>query len=804
MPTQTFNSPNIFITEKDDSFQSPSPTFPGACFIGLTSKGPAFTPTIVNDWNDFAVKFGRENPSYYMPYAVKGYLKYNSPATVIRVLGKTAPTSFEISGSSMGSPYTIVNSQSLMVPSSHSIVFGLINKAYNPADFGYDLTGDWKLLSPATTSDNFSVALTGSTGTIITYSGLTLDPTSNNYFKKVINSNPIGNPYSYIFGGFNWNYQTNVPIFITRSYINYSINGLPGKYDPSEGSLTKYSNARTPWINSQNYGSSSTSAVVFDLFKLHNLSDGDYSNTEFKISIANIQQSPNISSSRYGTFDVYVRDFGDNDQNPVFFEQHTNLTLDPLSENYIAKVIGNRRREWDTVDGHFSESGKFAQSSKYIRVELSDNIKNVPQDAIPYGFAAIPTPIGKCMLSASLITCFPPPLPTSSVSNIRGYYGIDFTYDITDGLKVINSHSIGSGSDSSLISGAVGMYYDHYDLGLETSCSIDNLTMKGKNSGHLTSSTFASWRKFTVPLYKGWDAIDWGNTAAYTLNSPTANISGGFLDAVSMIKNDEEVDCQDIFLPGVTSTTVLDQAITNVESRADTFLVLDTTQKTDSVATAQSNADRLDSSYACTYFPWIQIFDAFNNKYIYVPPSVMMAEVFAFSDKVADVWNAPAGLSRGKMTRAFDTYINLTNQDRNDLYTHGVNPIANFKNGDGITVWGQKTLQKRASKLDRINVRRLVIKVKRFVKQIAMRLIFEQAGPELWNQFTNEVTPFLEDIKNKKGLYDYQVIMDETMNPPEVEARRTLRGAIRLNPQVAAEFIDVGIIVTATGVEFTS
>jgi len=203
------------------------------------------------------------------------------------------------------------------------------------------------------------------------------------------------------------------------------------------------------------------------------------------------------------------------------------------------------------------------------------------------------------------------------------------------------------------------------------------------------------------------------------------------------------------------------------------------------------------------FFCWIQIQDTHNNKFVYVPPSVLAAEVFAFSDSVSDVWNAPAGLRRGQLTRAKDTYMNLTPQDRSDLYTRGINPIANFKNSDGIIVWGQKTLQKRKSKLDRINVRRLVVKVKRFVKQVSLQLVFEQSGPELWTEFINKVSPFLEDIKAKKGLYSYQVIMDDTMNNSDTEARRTLKGAIRLNPSVSAEFIDIGITVTSTSVTFT-
>ena len=265
-----FSQPGVFQTEKDETFIGPAPQFPGACFIGLSSKGPAFTPTIVNDWQDFTTKFGNESPSYFMPYAAKGYLKYNSPATVMRVLGKSTYTSL-ISGAAVGAVRYIVNSQSIQDATSHSLVFGEIytNTATATA------INDWRLDPLATMSDNFTLHLTSSTGTPTTYSGLTLNPESDNYFKKVLGSNPIGNPYYYIKGGYNWNYQASVPLHITAS----AIAAIPGKYNSSEGSLDKYSNARTTWFQSQNYGPDSISLNTFDLFKLHNLSDGDYSNT---------------------------------------------------------------------------------------------------------------------------------------------------------------------------------------------------------------------------------------------------------------------------------------------------------------------------------------------------------------------------------------------------------------------------------------------------------------------------------------------------------------------------------------------
>ena len=807
---KVFSDPGAYLNEIDNSLVPAGQEDIGACFIGLAEKGPAFVPTKVNTWSNYTKQFGEQNPNYYMPYALKGYLKYQSPATVIRVLGKSS-YSLAVNGAAgkiigiIGKPVTSGAVAPLTGCYSQSILFGEIYCKSANADGNFtinDRTGN------TTTSINFSIAFTSSTSatTVITYSNLTLDPTQTNYIGNVLNTKVSSSETYYWKGGYGyWLPMTGgIGVYSSQSYIGAS--PYIGQYNSTEGSLQKYNNARTTWIQSQNFGSSSLiSAITYDLFKVYNQSDGNSSNTQIKISFANIQASTSPSSSDYGTFDLLVRDFNDTDQNPTIYEQFINCNLDPTSDNYIARIIGDKYRLWNASDKHFDEYGNYVNKSKYVYVKMSDDISNVPSTAVPYGFEAYPVPVYIGVRNAPAVVeqfmCWAPALPTKSVLSVTDYYGIDFTKPIKDALNVSVTHSTNAIRGTTSGTEMMSPYYAVYDMGVQPSCAVDTITSKGSGGGHLTSSAYKKWRKFTVPMYKGWDGIDYSMTVDY--NALPTNLENGYLDAISIAGEDSEADYTDIYIPGVSDSTVTTAMIDAITERADAFYVADIGQKTSSIATVQSNADAIDSSYVGCYFPWIQVHDSKINCYVWVPPSVLLASVIAYNDKVAAPWYPPAGLKRGTSPTARDTYLVLNSSDRSDLYSHGINPIANFRK-EGIVVWGQKKLQKRPSALDRINVRRLVVNIKKIVKRIVMGMIFDQAGPEFWTEFIDKVTPKLEDIKNRKGLYSYDVIMDSSLNTAEVEAQRQVKGQIRITPTKAGEFINVDMIIDSTGVSFTS
>jgi len=201
------------------------------------------------------------------------------------------------------------------------------------------------------------------------------------------------------------------------------------------------------------------------------------------------------------------------------------------------------------------------------------------------------------------------------------------------------------------------------------------------------------------------------------------------------------------------------------------------------------------------YYPWVKILDATVNKFVWVPPSVVVPGVIAFNDKVAFPWFAPAGLNRGSLNTVADVYTRLTHSERDELYEGKVNPIAVFPN-TGVCVWGQKTLQTKPSALDRINVRRLLIKLKKFIASSTKYLVFENNTTATRNRFLNTVNPYLETVQSQQGLYAFKVVMDESNNTPDVVDRNQMKGEIFLQPAKAAEFIIVDFNIMRTGASF--
>jgi len=203
------------------------------------------------------------------------------------------------------------------------------------------------------------------------------------------------------------------------------------------------------------------------------------------------------------------------------------------------------------------------------------------------------------------------------------------------------------------------------------------------------------------------------------------------------------------------------------------------------------------------YWPWVKIPDNQLGVQRWVPPSVAVAGVYAFNDKVTHAWFAPAGLNRGTINVAKQAERRLTQADRDTLYDSNVNPIATFP-GQGVTVFGQKTLQKKASALDRVNVRRLLIKVKKFIASSSRFLVFEQNNAVTRRRFLGIVNPFLEQVQSQSGLSAFRVVMDETNNTPDQIDRNQLVGQLFLQPTRTAEFVVLDFTIQPTGASFTS
>ena len=301
-----------------------------------------------------------------------------------------------------------------------------------------------------------------------------------------------------------------------------------------------------------------------------------------------------------------------------------------------------------------------------------------------------------------------------------------------------------------------------------------------------------------------------GGAAFFDAITTSATNAQGFIDtdyttALTLLTNKDEYDFNILLTPGLflsANAAISDgSGIATVEDRGDSFAIADLVAYGDTKANAISAAAGSTSNYGAGYWPWVQVQSANLGRPVWVPPSVVMAGVYAFNDAVGAEWFAPAGLNRGGIGSVIRAEKRLSATDRDDLYAANVNPLATFP-GEGVVAFGQKTFQKRATSLDRINVRRLLINLKRFVTSVSRQLVFEQNTTVTRNRFLSVVNPYMEQIVSKQGLYAYKVIMDDTNNTADVIDRNQLVGQIYVQPTKTAEFIILDFTLQPTGATF--
>jgi hypothetical protein len=276
-----------------------------------------------------------------------------------------------------------------------------------------------------------------------------------------------------------------------------------------------------------------------------------------------------------------------------------------------------------------------------------------------------------------------------------------------------------------------------------------------------------------------------------------------YTSSISLLGNVDEFKFNIITTPGITATTgnAIITSITNMATdRGDCIAIVDMSAFGNNVATVINNATTIDSSYAATYYPWVQISAPNTGKLTWVPPSTIIPSVYAYNDRVGAPWFAPAGFTRGGLS-VIQAERKLAPSDRDTLYAGKVNSLATFP-GQGVVAYGQKTLQKKASALDRINVRRLLIELKSYIGQVANGLVFEQNTAATRNRFLRQVNPYLDSIQQRQGLYAYKVVMDDSNNTADVIDRNQLVGQIFIQPTRTAEFIILDFNVTPTGASF--
>jgi hypothetical protein len=286
----------------------------------------------------------------------------------------------------------------------------------------------------------------------------------------------------------------------------------------------------------------------------------------------------------------------------------------------------------------------------------------------------------------------------------------------------------------------------------------------------------------------------------------STNIQGyspnDYLNAFTLLTNQDEYQFNVLLAPGLgLDGSAADNMISCAESRGDAIAIVDNGVYGTSLTAAATNAAGQSSNYGATYYPWVQLFSTNLGKVVWCPPSTVMGGVYAFNDQVGAEWFAPAGLNRGGIPSVVRAERRLQQTDRDTLYSANVNPLATFP-GNGVVAFGQKTLQRKATSLDRVNVRRLLISLKGYIGNVARTLVFEQNTAVTRNRFLSQVNPYLESVVQRQGLYAFKVVMDDTNNTPDVIDRNQLVGTIYIQPTKTAEFIILNFNILPTGAQF--
>lgn len=811
-------SPGVYTNEIDQSFLPGAIAQIGAAVVGPTVKGPALIPTTISSYGDFEKVFGSFNDSSYVPLVVQEYLRNGGPAiTVTRVLYEGG--------------YNYQNGVLAVIASSGSVetVTHILHPTYQIA--GTTAAQSANIFTDSVinsgTSGSFAIKISGSYATyssgpfsLYAASGTTvsasINTSDNNYVTKVFGVNP---------------YSSDYPVYV--QYENKTATSLFNNLGDVTIKLSKFSNydfqnpsfttAETPWITSQKIGS-----VAKNLFKFATLSHGTSVNHEVKVGISNIKTSTEVTDpDGWPTFDVVVRRVNtgniknspysstDTDKQPDVIQTFVGVNLNPDSPQYIARMIGDRYQTV-TSAGDLVLNGDYLNQSEYIRVIVDDSVtkKNNDKTLFPFGFRALTSPIGNASGSVNLSAAsYVTTQGAGSSFSSTNYHGFDFS--VVNNLNYLAPTPYSASTTASNSDFYLGDATQSAVAGYPTALTAYSGSLQtALTAGTFTANIATATRKFIVPFQGGFDGarpnlpknsgadIAASNVFGFDCSSATSAGTLSYKKAFALLSNTDYYDINMLLTPGIIERIHPDVTLAArnlVENRQDTFYVMDSNTIADSISTVSTTVQTIDSNYTACYWPWVKVRNG--SKDAWVPPSVVIPGVLAFNDRVSAPWYAPAGLNRGVLSSVILPYLNLTQDYRDTLYTSRVNPIANFPN-NGIVVWGQKTLQARPSALDRVNVRRLLIAVKKFIASSTRFLVFEQNTLDTRRRFESIVNPYLEGVKNNQGLSAFRVVMDETNNTPDLIDQNILYGQLFLQPTRTAEFIILDFNIQPTGASF--
>ena len=705
----TLISPGVLAQENDQSFISQGPIAVGAAIIGPTVKGPYEIPTVVRSYSDYQAQFGTTFTSGSQVYtyftSIAAYNYFNNG-------GESLLVARVVSGSFTSATRSNVLNNIQSTPGAFATA-SVSSTAWQASSF----------------ANNNEFRITGSDGSLYRFivtntSGTPADDIDGRLYYFTSGSglagpfisssvNLLKNKLSSVLSEFTFNTSSDSTpnLIISSSVSGSTLNGIIF----SSGSGTSFSTQAT--LGGGVNGVGSNALVLSTLSQgtiMNSTSTEDSAGALASGSADNIRWQIVNSNTGSGTFGILVRRGDDTTNNPTVLETWTNLSMDPLAPNYVAAVIGDYVKRYNSTTGQVEITGSYPNRSAYIRV-------------------------------ASVNT------PTPSYFDNNGSPKAAFTNSIP-----VNTSGTFGAATGQLFYGGGAKYYNDITSG--------------------------------VTNIQGINASDYNNM-------------------ITALSNPDEYRFNVLLTPGLSPSSGLGSSqitsmINNTQNRGDSIFVCDLVPYgAGSVSTVTAAASALNTSYAAAYWPWVQTVDPDSGKNVWVPASTMIGGVYAYNDSVSEPWFAPAGINRGGLSNVIRAEWKLNQSQRDTLYTGKVNPIATFP-GQGVVVYGQKTLQTKASALDRVNVRRLLIALKSYISQVAQNLVFEQNSIATRNQFLSQVNPYLASVQQRQGLYAFRVIMDDSNNTPDVIDRNQLVGQIYIQPTKTAEFIYLDFNILPTGATF--
>tara|TARA_R110002110_G_scaffold5437_2_gene28174 strand:- start:41065 stop:44040 length:2976 start_codon:yes stop_codon:yes gene_type:complete len=788
------------------------------------------------------------------------------------------------------------------------------------------------------TSKEFTLVLSGSDASTRKYE-VSMEVDSPNFVRNVFNTNPelgkfdrnrvvtsVENPSNEKEYWLGESYERTIQDKIFAAHSNYAVAVVPLMSASIAGPAnrrTSYRDALTPWVIAQDTTTNTASYnanAQQKLFRFASLDgQGEYANRGIKISIDNINYSPNDNID-YGTFDILIRDSKDSDLNPTVLERFSGCNLDPLSTNYIINKIGDQFKSFDSVSQTMRTYGNIPNNSNFVRAIVDDVVAAGDTPAyIPFGYYGVPKfeDVTGLTTGSSATTTYirnggflsgafgagpilfasgvlAPPLggfdgtfdvsfPTipqrasssaGGTDHLSAYFGVSTTKTATStvynpgyvdytrfmGINPVSDgvwgDNYGIGTTLTGVEFEYGFSLDEIILGTGSNYSFSGSPIRNISEAAYTSGSRASGlafnsnpdstpgqtsykniidagvNRFTLPMFGGFDGF-----SVYERDPVRNNLMDGrsenettnyvintYQHALDILTDTESYEFNAICAPGLWYESLTKNVIDLARERGDALGVIDLkggyiprhelyyaseTSRGGDVQQVMNNIDsrNLNNSYGAAYYPWVTIRDDVNSTFLKTPPSVVALGVLANTERVADVWFAPAGFNRGGLSQGagglpvVSTDGKMTARDRDNLYSRQINPIASFPS-EGVVIFGQKTLQATQSALDRINVRRLLIYVKKGISQISSTVLFEQNVQSTWNDFKSRADGFLGDVKVRFGVDDFRVVLDSTTTTPDLVDRNIMYAKIFIKPTRSIEYIALDFIITRSGASF--